>query len=77
MKIRENVWISKRKDGSVWSNLSGQWKQETETSQINICQQLLSFMKKRNLDENTKTTSINYYINAYQDLMKPEKRRNH
>lgn len=76
MKIRDGLWISKKKDGTIWSNLSGQWQAETEEQRIDICNQFISFLKKRNLDDNTKLTGSNYYINAYQSLMNPEEKLN-
>jgi len=75
MKIRENLWLTSKKDGTIWSNFSGVWKQETDEKQLRICEQALKMMRSH-ISKEEKLSLIDTYIKAYQNLMNPEEKEN-
>ena len=66
MKIKENAYVAKKKNGEVWSNLSGEWKIETDEKQLSICLALISIAKKRSMPPYDKECEINRLIERYQ-----------
>lgn len=76
MRIRNNLCITKRKNGEVWSNFSGTWKNETNQQQISILLQTLSYVKKKHHSDEEKQSCINAAIQSYQDLMPNEEKTN-
>lgn len=72
MKIKENLWVSSKKDG-IWSNLSGEWKIETESDKITICKQILTISKSHD-DANDKHTAIEECIRCYENGLSIEEK---
>lgn len=75
MTIRENLWLECKKDGSIWSNLSGQWREEKDSQQREICRQIATIMRKR-ISKDEKLVIVEGYIKRYQNLMSPEEKEN-
>lgn len=55
MEIRNNLWITKKKDGTIWSNLSGTWMCETTQNNIDVCKSIMSLAKSKNVTDKDKT----------------------
>lgn len=73
MKIKNGLWVTCKKNGEVWSNFSGIWKQETNDELIKICKDASSIMKKK-ISDSEKHELINEYIKAYDDAQNPEEK---
>ena len=74
MTIKENTWVTKKKDKTIWSNLSGTWKQETNQEQIAACEQLIKVAKMKMSDEDRQML-INKNIDIYQSCMSEDEKK--
>ena len=76
MLVRTDLWITKKRNGDVWSNFSGTGKLETNKQQADILLKALSLHKTKRHTDEEKQSYINTTIQAYQNLMPEEEKTN-
>lgn len=71
MQIRQsdNLWVTCKRDGSVYSNLSGKWIKEEEVARCNIARTVASVFKNKSLTNDEKNNEYDRLISEYQKLM--------
>lgn len=51
MIVKENLYVEVKRDGSVWSNISGEWKEETDTKLKEIVTKIKSAARTSRSDK--------------------------
>lgn len=71
MQIRQfdNLWVTCKRDGSVYSNLSGKWIKEEEVAKCNVVRKVVSVFKNKTLTNDEKNNEYDRLILEYQKLM--------
>ena len=56
MQLREadKLWVTLKRDGRIFSSLSGKWIEETEKDKIKIAKDALSVFKNKHMTEDEK-----------------------
>lgn len=74
MQIRksDDLWVTSKRDGRLFSNLSGKWIEETEPAKINLANDVLSIFRNKSMTENAKNAAYDMIISKYKALMPSE-----
>ena len=74
MEIRksDSLWVTKKRDGFIYSNLSGKWIKEVEQNKITIAENVLSVFKNKKLSEEEKNKEYDKLKEAYKSTMPSE-----
>ena len=72
MELKNGIWLTCKRDGTVWSNLSGQWQQETDNNAIHLCKALAKIMRSHRLNDVQKSILTDKYIEQYQKMFNIE-----
>lgn len=75
MELRKNLWVSTKKDKSVWSNFSGTWIEETELDKMNVCLACKSYCSSSKNSDEDKQNYIDKCLAMYKNLMTEEQKR--
>lgn len=74
MQLREadKLWVTLKRDGRIFSSLSGRWIEETEQDKIKLAKDALSVFKNKYMTEKAKNEAYDLLISKYKALMPSE-----